>query len=104
MRLYTLWGILAYICTLWLRNLLSEFLICKLTNEIIRTKVFCTEGAQDRHPLQLYMEYVSHLYRKMPAISEQERFEVDMHLKYHECVDSCSKSFRISMIFWGKSF
>jgi hypothetical protein len=59
-------------------------------------KSFCTEGAQERHPLQLYMEYVSHLYRKMPAISEQERFEVDMQLKYHERVESFSKSFRIS--------
>lgn len=35
----------------------------------------CGEGYLPKHPLKLYLEYLSHLYRKMPPISEQERFE-----------------------------
>ena len=38
----------------------------------------CTEGVLQKHPLQLYLEYVGHLYRKMSPISEQERFEVSL--------------------------
>ncbi|KAH7294838.1 hypothetical protein KP509_27G021300 [Ceratopteris richardii] len=33
-------------------------------------------GVASRHPLKLYLEYLSHLYRKLPPISEQERFEL----------------------------
>ncbi|KAI5061937.1 hypothetical protein GOP47_0022476 [Adiantum capillus-veneris] len=34
------------------------------------------EGLVSKHPLKLYLEYLSHLYRKLPPISDQERFEM----------------------------
>lgn len=34
------------------------------------------EGALPRHPLKPYLEYIGHLYRRMPPLSEQERFEL----------------------------
>lgn len=34
------------------------------------------EGLSPKHPLKLYLEYIGHFYRKMPPISEQERFEL----------------------------
>lgn len=34
------------------------------------------EGVLQKHPLKPYLEYIGHLYRRMPPLSDQERFEL----------------------------